>query len=188
MTRIGFVGLGAMGSRIAGRLLQDHQVYGTNRSAAKASELIARGMIWRGTPREVAREAEVIFSMVTDDAALEAVTSGPDGILAGLAPGQLYADMSTVSPRASRRLARSVHDLGASMLDASAVWGSAYQQLRTEKRTAARTGCTPARKVPPVSPSGRLPNWPNCSLASHRRLHRTWANAGWSADKHFDGC
>ena len=118
MTRIGFVGLGAMGSRIAGRLLQDHQVYGTNRSAAKASELIARGMIWRGTPREVAREAEVIFSMVTDDAALEAVTSGPDGILAGLAPGQLYADMSTVSPRASRRLARSVHDLGASMLDA----------------------------------------------------------------------
>ena len=118
MTRIGFVGLGAMGSRIAGRLLQDHQVYGTNRSAAKASELIAGGMIWRGTPREVAREAEVIFSMVTDDAALEAVTSGPDGILAGLAPGQLYADMSTVSPQASRRLARSVHDLGASMLDA----------------------------------------------------------------------
>jgi 3-hydroxyisobutyrate dehydrogenase-like beta-hydroxyacid dehydrogenase len=93
-------------------------VYGTNRSAARASELIARGMIWRGTPREVAREAEVIFSMVTDDAALEAVTSGPDGILAGLAPGQLYADMSTVSPQASRRLARSVHDLGASMLDA----------------------------------------------------------------------
>ena len=118
MTRIGFVGLGAMGSRIAGRLLQDHQVYGTNRSAAKAGELIARGMVWRGTPREVAREAEVIFSMVTDDAALEAVTSGPDGILAGLAPGQLYADMSTVSPQASRQLARSVHDLGASMLDA----------------------------------------------------------------------
>src|SRR3981081_3265934 len=118
MTRIGFVGLGAVGSRMAGRLLQAHQVYGTNRSAARASELIARGMIWRGTPREVAREAEVIFSMVTDDAALEAVTSGPDGILAGLAPGQLYADMSTVSPQASRRLARSVHDLGASMLDA----------------------------------------------------------------------
>src|SRR5260370_33546225 len=118
MTRVGFVGLGAMGSRIAGRLLQDHEVYGTNRSAAKASELIARGMVWRGTPREVAREAEVIFSMVTDDAALEAITSGPDGILAGLAPGQVYADMSTVSPQASRRIARSVHELGASMIDA----------------------------------------------------------------------
>src|SRR5260370_17612281 len=98
MTRVGFVGLGAMGSRIAGRLLQDHQVYGTNRSAAKASELIARGMVWRGTPREVAREAEVIFSMVTDDAALEAVTSGPDGILAGPPPGHPHPAIRTPTP------------------------------------------------------------------------------------------
>jgi 3-hydroxyisobutyrate dehydrogenase-like beta-hydroxyacid dehydrogenase len=118
MTRIGFVGLGAMGSRIAGRLLPGHRLYGTNRSASKAGELIAQGMVWRDTPREVAREAEVIFSMVTDDAALEAITSGPDGILAGLAPGRVYVDMSTVSPQASRDLARRVQALGASMLDA----------------------------------------------------------------------
>ncbi len=118
MAQIGFVGLGAMGSRIVGRLLQGHRLFGTNRSASKASGLIAQGMVWRDTPREVAREAEVIFSMVTDDAALEAITSGPDGILAGLAPGRVYVDMSTVSPQASRDLARRVQALGASMLDA----------------------------------------------------------------------
>ncbi|WP_329543664.1 NAD(P)-dependent oxidoreductase [Streptomyces sp. NBC_01356] len=118
MTTIGFVGLGAMGSRIAGRLLDDNQVYGTNRTAARASELIGRGMTWRSTPREVAAEAEVIFSMVTDDAALWAVTSGPDGILAGLAPGTVYVDMSTVSPQASRELAHRVQALGATLLDA----------------------------------------------------------------------
>jgi 3-hydroxyisobutyrate dehydrogenase-like beta-hydroxyacid dehydrogenase len=117
MTAIGFVGLGAMGSRIAGRLLEGNTLYGTNRTASRASELTRRGMVWRGTPREVAETATVIFSMVTDDAALEAITSGPDGILAGLAPGTIYIDMSTVSPRASRKLAQRVRALGASMLD-----------------------------------------------------------------------
>jgi 3-hydroxyisobutyrate dehydrogenase-like beta-hydroxyacid dehydrogenase len=118
MSKIGFIGLGAMGSRIAGRLLGDHEVYGTNRTAAKAAPLIERGMAWRDTPREVAAEAELIFSMVTDDAALKAITEGPDGILAGLKPGQVYVDMSTVSPRASRDVAERARTDGASMLDA----------------------------------------------------------------------
>jgi len=118
MTAIGFVGLGAMGSQIAGRLLDGHQVYGTNRTPGRAAALLERGMIWRDTPREVAAAADVIFSMVTDDDALEAITSGPDGILAGLAPGKVYIDMSTVSPQASRTLATWVDSMGASMLDA----------------------------------------------------------------------
>jgi 3-hydroxyisobutyrate dehydrogenase len=74
MTAIGFAGLGAMGSRIAGRLLEGNQVHGTNRTASKAGELAGRGMVWRGTPREVAATAEVVFSMVTDNAALQAIT------------------------------------------------------------------------------------------------------------------
>jgi 3-hydroxyisobutyrate dehydrogenase-like beta-hydroxyacid dehydrogenase len=118
MTVIGFAGLGAIGSRIAGRLLDGNQLYGTNRTAARAGELTGRGMAWRGTPREAAEPAEVIFSMVTDDAALQAITSGPDGILAGLAAGKIFLDMSTVSPQASRELAQRVRALGASMLDA----------------------------------------------------------------------
>jgi 3-hydroxyisobutyrate dehydrogenase-like beta-hydroxyacid dehydrogenase len=118
MRMIGFIGLGSMGAELAGRLLDGNQVYGTNRTKAKASALIERGLIWRDTPREVAAAADVVFSMVTDDAALAAITSGPDGILAGLRPGTVYADMSTVSPRVSRELARTVRSAGASMLDA----------------------------------------------------------------------
>src|SRR4051812_19793310 len=118
-TRIGFIGLGAMGSRIAGRLLDaGHPVSATNRTAAKARPLIERGLVWLGTARDVAASTDVVLSMVTDDDALETVTSGPDGLLAGLGAGQVYVDMSTVSPQASRRLAERVSALGAHMLDA----------------------------------------------------------------------
>jgi 3-hydroxyisobutyrate dehydrogenase-like beta-hydroxyacid dehydrogenase len=115
LTTIGFVGLGAMGSRVVGRLLDaGHEVHGTNRTMTRAQPLIARGMQWRETPRETAGAADVVFSMVSDDAALEDITSGQDGILAGLEHGKIYVDMSTVSPRVSRQ----VHEVGADMLDA----------------------------------------------------------------------
>jgi 3-hydroxyisobutyrate dehydrogenase-like beta-hydroxyacid dehydrogenase len=118
MTTIGFAGLGSMGAPLAGRLLQGNQVYGTNRTRARAGALIKQGLIWRDTPREVAAGAQVVFSMVTDDAALAAITSGPDGILAGLRPGAVYVEMSTVSPQASRELAGLVRQAGATMIDA----------------------------------------------------------------------
>jgi 3-hydroxyisobutyrate dehydrogenase-like beta-hydroxyacid dehydrogenase len=118
MTTVGFAGLGSMGAPIAGRLLQGNTVYGTNRTRARAAGLVEQGLIWRDTPRAVAQAAQVVFSMVTDDAALAAITSGPDGILAGLRPGSIYVDMSTVSPQASRELAGRVCAAGATMLDA----------------------------------------------------------------------
>jgi 3-hydroxyisobutyrate dehydrogenase-like beta-hydroxyacid dehydrogenase len=119
MSAVGFIGLGAMGSRLAGRLLDSgNEVHGTNRTRAKAQTLIDRGLRWCDTPREVAAAAEVTFSMVTDDAALDAIASGPDGILAGLGTGKVHVDMSTVSPRASRALAEEVRAHGAEMLDA----------------------------------------------------------------------
>lgn len=110
-----------MGAPIAGRLLDlqlGNQVYGTNRTRSKAAKLVARGLRWRDTPREAAAVADVVISMVTDDAALAAVTEGRDGILAGLRPGATYVDMSTVSPKASRCLAVRVRAAGAVMLDA----------------------------------------------------------------------
>jgi 3-hydroxyisobutyrate dehydrogenase-like beta-hydroxyacid dehydrogenase len=79
---------------------------------------MAKGLIWRDTPREVAAAADVVFSMISDDAALAAITAGPDGILAGLRPGALYIDMSTVSPGASRELSKRVRSAGATMVDA----------------------------------------------------------------------
>ena len=116
---VGVVGLGTMGSRIAARLLDaGHPVHATNRTRAKAQPLIERGLVWQDTPRAVAAAADVVFSMVTDDAALDGVTGGPDGILAGLAPGQVYVDMSSVSPQASAAVAERVRLLGGWMLDA----------------------------------------------------------------------
>jgi 3-hydroxyisobutyrate dehydrogenase-like beta-hydroxyacid dehydrogenase len=104
---------------MAKRLLDaGHNVTGHNRTRAKADWLVAEGMRWADTPREVAEAADETFSMVTGTEALEAITGGPDGLLAGLAPGKTYVDMSTVSPAASRTLATRVAERGAAMLDA----------------------------------------------------------------------
>jgi 3-hydroxyisobutyrate dehydrogenase-like beta-hydroxyacid dehydrogenase len=119
MSVVGVVGLGAMGGHLAGRLLDaGHEVHGTNRTPSRAEELIARGMQWHDTPREVADAADVVISMVTDDAALAAITRGPDGIVAGLSPDTVYVDMSSVSPQAAVRVAEEVRAAGGHMLDA----------------------------------------------------------------------
>ena len=119
MANLGFVGLGLMGSRIAGRLLSTgHQVSGYNRTRAKAESLIEAGMQWKDSPRQVAQAADITLSMVTDTAALSSITDGPDGILAGLSPGKIYVDMSTVSPRLTRDLAERYAATGAQMLEA----------------------------------------------------------------------
>jgi 3-hydroxyisobutyrate dehydrogenase-like beta-hydroxyacid dehydrogenase len=108
-----------MGSRMAERLLAaGHSVVGYNRTKAKAQALLAAGLEWGDSPRMVAAASEIIFSMVTNTAALEAVTAGADGILAGLGPEKIYIDMSTVSPAASRAIANQVAVKGARMLDA----------------------------------------------------------------------
>lgn len=108
-----------MGSRMVQRLLDaGHSVIGYNRTRAKAESLIAAGMQWAESPRAVAERAPITLSMVTDTRALESVTAGPEGVLAGLSPGKIYIDMSTVSPAASRSLAQAVKTKGAAMLDA----------------------------------------------------------------------
>ena len=118
-TRIGFIGLGRMGGNMAARLLAaGYPIYGEEQTRADAQGLIQRGLRWRDTPREVAEAADVVFTSLPDDEVLEVVASGPDGILAGLAAGKIWVDMSTVSPRASRELAARVRELGGAMLDA----------------------------------------------------------------------
>jgi 3-hydroxyisobutyrate dehydrogenase-like beta-hydroxyacid dehydrogenase len=119
MTNLGFVGLGVMGSRMVRRLLAaGHRVTGYNRTKSKAQWLLDAGMKWGETPRSVAEAADITFSMVTNTEALEAVTGGADGIIAGLSAGKIYIDMSTVSPAASREIAEQVKSKGAKMLDA----------------------------------------------------------------------
>src|SRR3989441_372326 len=124
MANLGFIGLGAMGGRIAKRLLDaGHTVTGYNRTKSKAQWLLEAGMRWADTPRAVAEAADIIFTMVSNTSALHEVFGGPDGVLAGLGKGKIYIDMSTVSPAASRHLAARVAEKGARMLD-SPVSGS----------------------------------------------------------------
>jgi 3-hydroxyisobutyrate dehydrogenase-like beta-hydroxyacid dehydrogenase len=108
-----------MGGNMAARFLAaGYPVFGEERSHDHAQSLIEDGLQWRDTPRQVAEAVDVVFTSVPDDDVLEAVASGPDGILAGLAPEQIWVDMSTVSPRASRQIAERVRAAGAAMLDA----------------------------------------------------------------------
>src|SRR5262249_31743100 len=104
MTELAFVGLGAMGSGLARRLLDaPHQVVGYTRTPAKARALEAAGLKLAATPRAAAEGAAVVFSMVTDDSALRAIALGADGIVAGLGRGAGWAGASTVRPARTPR-------------------------------------------------------------------------------------
>jgi 3-hydroxyisobutyrate dehydrogenase-like beta-hydroxyacid dehydrogenase len=119
MPHLGFIGLGVMGSRMVKRLLDaGHTVTGYNRTRSKAQWLLDRGMQWGETPAAVAQAVDVLFSMVANTAALQAVTGGSAGVLTGLRTGAIFVDMSTVSPTVSRTLAAQVATRGAYMLDA----------------------------------------------------------------------
>jgi 3-hydroxyisobutyrate dehydrogenase-like beta-hydroxyacid dehydrogenase len=99
MAKVGFIGLGVMGSQMVDRLL-------------------SKGMQWADSPRAVAIASDYTFAMVTNAAATAAITEGPDGLLAGLGPGKVFIDMSTISPDVSRALAVKVRERGADMVDA----------------------------------------------------------------------
>lgn len=120
MQTIGFIGLGNMGGNMAARYLAaGYTVYGESRNRGAAQPLIDDGLKWAETPREVAEQADVVMTSLPNDEILEAVASGEDGIIAGLSAGKLWADLSTITPSTSRRLATRVHDEspGAQMLD-----------------------------------------------------------------------
>lgn len=119
MRRVGFVGLGAMGAVIVPRLLQaGYSVVGWNRTQSKAQPLVEAGMRWASSPRAVAEQSEVVFSIVTDGQAVREVALGPEGVLHGLPPGGVYVDMSTIDPDTSRAVAEEFHKAGRFMLDA----------------------------------------------------------------------
>jgi 3-hydroxyisobutyrate dehydrogenase-like beta-hydroxyacid dehydrogenase len=119
MKKVGFVGLGAMGGRMAERLIsRGRTVIGYNRTKGNSDWLVAKGLIWADSPREVAERSDLVFSMVTDTAAVEFITQGGDGIIAGISAEKIYVDMSTISPAYSRALAEQVESAGGFMLDA----------------------------------------------------------------------
>lgn len=116
---IGFVGLGVMGLGIVPRLMAaGHKVTGWNRTKEKAKPLIVSGMGWADTPRAVAQQSDIVFSIVTDGAAVRDVALGDNGVLAGMKAGGIYIEMSTISPEVSRAVAMEFEAKGRIMLDA----------------------------------------------------------------------
>ncbi len=125
--KIGFVGLGNMGGRMAGRLLDagyGMTVY--NRERGKTEPFARRGAVVAGSLQEAAAASDVVITMVSNDAALHAVLFSGDGVLAGISPGATLIDMSSVSPGAARAAAQAATDRGARMID-SPVSGSTPQ-------------------------------------------------------------
>ena len=121
--KIAFLGLGSMGAAMAANLLKAGfplTVY--NRTAEKAEPLRQQGATVAATPAEAVREAAIVFTMLTDDKALEEITTGPEGILSALPPGAIHASCSTVAPDTNRRLAEA-HRAHGSTLVASPVFG-----------------------------------------------------------------
>jgi 3-hydroxyisobutyrate dehydrogenase-like beta-hydroxyacid dehydrogenase len=108
-----------MGAGMVPRLLAaGHNVIGWNRTKEKATSLIEMGMHWADTPRETASQSEIVFSIVTDAAAVRAVALGADGIISGLSQDAVYLEMSTIAPDSSRAIAAEFSEVGLTMLDA----------------------------------------------------------------------
>jgi 3-hydroxyisobutyrate dehydrogenase-like beta-hydroxyacid dehydrogenase len=113
---VGFVGLGTMGAGIVRRLLAaGHDVAGWNRTRAKADALAPEGLRVADAPADLARECDVVFSMLTNAAAVESVVREA---LPALRPGKVWLDCSTIAPDESRAIAALVHESGATFLDA----------------------------------------------------------------------
>jgi len=117
--KVGFVGLGEMGTGIVPRLIAaGHEVTGWNRSADKAAGLLAQGMAWGDTPAAVAARTEITISCVTDSTAVKQVALGDNGVIEGITADGLYLDMSTISPLVSRQIAAAFRERGRTMMDA----------------------------------------------------------------------
>ena len=120
MTKVAWIGVGAMGGRMARRLLDaGHDLVVWNRTLERTTALAAAGAALAATPAEAAAGAEVVLTMVSDPPALRTVTEGPDGAAAGMSgeSGAALVEMSTVGPAAVTRLA-SVLPAGVGLLDA----------------------------------------------------------------------
>jgi 3-hydroxyisobutyrate dehydrogenase-like beta-hydroxyacid dehydrogenase len=118
MTRVAFCGLGQMGTPMARRLVDaGHDLTVWNRTEARTAPLVAAGARAAATPAEAAAEADVAITMLANPTALDEVALGPSGLAAGLRPGAVFVDMSTVGPDSVRWVAGRLPD-GVGTIDA----------------------------------------------------------------------
>jgi 3-hydroxyisobutyrate dehydrogenase/glyoxylate/succinic semialdehyde reductase len=117
--KIGFIGLGIMGSRMAANLLKTgHELSIFNRTKAKANELIQKGGIWCDSPAELSEKVDVIFTMLATPAAVHDVALGENGFLEHFPANSIWVDCSTVNPSASRENANEAISRGIHFIDA----------------------------------------------------------------------
>ncbi|MDC3415938.1 NAD(P)-dependent oxidoreductase [Aquibacillus salsiterrae] len=129
MKRIGFIGLGTMGLPMAGHLLEaNYPLTIYNRTKEKANKLVTQGAEIATSPQEVALKSDVVFTMLTADAAVREVILGDKGIIHGAHPGLIVVDSSTISPKTSKEAASTLAEKGVDMLDAP-VTGSEPQAI-----------------------------------------------------------
>ena len=164
--RVAFLSLGAMGAPMAGHLARaGHAVTVWNRTRAKADAwAAAHGGRAAATPAEAAAGASVVFACTGDDDALRAIAAGPDGALAGLAPGAVFVDHTTVSAEVTRELAQAAAARGVAWIDAPVSGGEegarrgeltvmAGGDAEAFARVAPLLGCY-ARKAVRLGPTG----------------------------------
>jgi 2-hydroxy-3-oxopropionate reductase len=138
--KIGFVGLGIMGKPMARNLMESgYELIVHNRSQGPVDELIREGANAAGSPSEIARESDVIVTMLPDSPDVQRVVAGEGGVLAGIKEGSLLIDMSTISPVVTEELAAGVKERGASMLDAP-VSGGTWVPSRGRSRSWSAAG------------------------------------------------
>jgi 3-hydroxyisobutyrate dehydrogenase-like beta-hydroxyacid dehydrogenase len=130
---IGFIGLGIMGSRMAANLARaGHELVVYNRTRETAETWVAEhGGTVAGSPRELARRAGIVITMVVDGAQVEAVLLGPDGAAEGARAGALFVDMSTIAPSDTRRIGDALAARGISFMDAPVTGSSPKAQAGT---------------------------------------------------------
>src|SRR5512139_1641807 len=119
MQRVGFIGIGLMGSQMSRKILEaKYPLTVWNRKKEKAGALVSAGAQWADSPRAVAQASDVVITMVTDSAASEEVICGAGGVLEGAHPGLIVIDMSSIAPEMSRAIAARLKAAGVPMLDA----------------------------------------------------------------------
>ena len=119
MQRVGFIGIGLMGSQMSRKILEaGYPLTVWNRKKEKGGTLISAGAKWADSPKAVAQVSEVVITMVTDSSASEEVICGKDGVLEGAHPGMVLVDMGSIAPEMSRSIAQRANAKGIPMLDA----------------------------------------------------------------------
>ena len=122
---VGFIGIGAMGGRMAANILKAGYklvVHDTRREASVP--LVQRGAVWADSPRALTEQSDVVITCLPSLTAIEAVALGPDGIISGIRPGQAYFEMSTNSLELAKRLHAAFAERGAHMLEAPVSGGA----------------------------------------------------------------